>query len=94
MIAVRNPHLDLREARYNEGLSQEMLALRAGIGRDTVRRAEAGLDVTPRVQRAIAKALGMDRAELWPREKLPRPRRMTADELAERRARRAEKEAA
>lgn len=67
-------HLDLIALRVNEGLSQEGLALRAGIGRETVRLAESGFVPTPRTQFAIAKALKRLPLDLWPIEVQRRPR--------------------
>lgn len=70
----RSTHLDLIELRVNDGLSRAALALRAGIGRETVRLAECGFVPTPRVQYAIAKALKRTPLDLWPIEVQPRPR--------------------
>lgn len=67
------PNLQLIGLRVNAGLSRETLALRAGIGRETVRIAETGFTPTPRVQFAIAKALGMHPLDLWPIESQRRP---------------------
>lgn len=86
------PHMELIAARYDEGLSRQMLAMRAGLGRETVRAAEAGYPPTPRVQRALAKALDRRRDELWPAEQLPRPRQLTAEEKRLRAARRAQRD--
>ena len=86
------PHLDLIAARYNEGLSRELLGLRAGLGRETVRKAEAGFTPSPRVQRLLADALGCRRHDLWPKELLPRPRQLTAAEKRARAERRAQRE--
>lgn len=55
--------------RVNEGLSREQLALRAGVSRETVRMAEHGFLPTPRIQYAIAKALGSEPLILWPLER-------------------------
>lgn len=74
----RQAHLDLIAMRVNEGLSREALALRAGVGRETVRMAERGFVPTPRVQFAIARALGTTPLELWPREMQRRPQMNTS----------------
>lgn len=70
----KQPHLELISLRINEGLSRDMLALRAGVGRETVRIAEAGFVPTPRVQFALAKALSCTPLHLWPIESQRRPR--------------------
>jgi lambda repressor-like predicted transcriptional regulator len=62
-------HLELIARRVNAGLSREMLGLRAGIGRETIRMAESGFLPTPRVQFAIATALGLSPLDLWPIER-------------------------
>lgn len=67
-------NLQLIGLRVDEGLSQEALALRAGIGRETVRLAEAGFVPTPRIQFAIAKALSLTPLAIWPIEVQRRPR--------------------
>lgn len=69
-----NAHLELIGRRINAGLSREMLAARAGVGRETIRLAEAGFVPGPRVQFAIATALGTNPLELWPIERQRRPR--------------------
>jgi lambda repressor-like predicted transcriptional regulator len=60
--------------RINAGLSRADLALRAGVGRETLRLAEAGYLPGPRVQYAIAHALGCTPLDLWPIEMQHRPR--------------------
>jgi lambda repressor-like predicted transcriptional regulator len=70
----KTAHVALMSLRINAGLSRADLALRAGIGRETLRLAESGFVPTPRVQFAIAHALGSTPLELWPIEVQPRPR--------------------
>lgn len=55
----------LREARKNRGLTQERLAVAAGVSRETVRRVEAG-DQSPRtsVLVQLARALEVDPGDL------------------------------
>lgn len=60
---------ELIALRVNAGLSREMLGLKAGVGRETIRMAEAGFLPTPRVQFALAKALGSRPLDLWPIER-------------------------
>lgn len=57
----------LRHAREVAGLTQEALAVRAGIGAATVRRAERG-EVAPlrMTRRALAEALHVPVAQIWP----------------------------
>lgn len=86
--------MELIALRYNAGLSRDLLALRAGLGRETIRAAELGHPPTPRVQKALAKALDFDRREMWPDEVLPRPRHLTEAEKRDRALRRQTKQAA
>lgn len=60
---------ELIALRVNAGLSREMLGLKAGVGRETIRMAEAGFLPTPRVQYALAKALATEPLKLWPIER-------------------------
>jgi transcriptional regulator with XRE-family HTH domain len=48
------------------GWSQDDLAVRAGISRETVSRLERGATPHLRTARAVAAALGVDAALLWP----------------------------
>lgn len=59
----------LVEARLNAGLTPNDLAYRAGVSGNTIRAAERGLYVGPRIQFAIAHALGTDVLELFPWER-------------------------
>lgn len=70
----KHAHLGLIALRINAGLSRADLALRAGIGRETLRLAEAGYMPGPRVQFAIAHALDCTPLDLWPIESQRRPR--------------------
>jgi DNA-binding XRE family transcriptional regulator len=65
----RAPLVALKALRVNHGLSREMLALRAGVSRETIRLAEAGYLPTPRVQFAIAAAFGKLPLDIWPIER-------------------------
>lgn len=69
----RHPNLALIGLRVNAGLSREMLALRIGLGRETIRLAEAGYVPTPRVQFALANAFGCSPLDIWPIEHQRRP---------------------
>lgn len=62
-------NLDLIGLRINAGLSRDDLAVRAGIGKETVRLAESGFTPTPRVQFAIAGAFGKLPLDIWPIER-------------------------
>lgn len=61
-------NLDLIGLRINSGLSRDDLSRRAGIGRETIRLAEAGFTPTPRVQFAIAQAFDRLPLDIWPIE--------------------------
>lgn len=65
--------MDLIALRINAGLSREDMALRTGLGRETIRLAESGFVPTPRVQFTIAKSFGMLPLDLWPIETQRRP---------------------
>lgn len=54
----------LRELRQRRGLTQEQLAVKAGVYSRTVRRIEQGEDTTLGTLEAIAAALDMTAAEL------------------------------
>lgn len=82
----RSPNLKLIELRVNAGLSREQLARKTGLGRETIRIAEAGFVPTPRVQFALARAFPLDERDaatlgrethlpldIWPLEDQPRP---------------------
>jgi DNA-binding XRE family transcriptional regulator len=68
-------NLELIALRVNAGLSRDDLATRAGIGRETVRLAEAGFVPTPRVQFAIARAFDRLPLDIWPIERQKATRR-------------------
>jgi transcriptional regulator with XRE-family HTH domain len=61
-------NLDLIALRINAGMSRDDLGRRSGIGRETIRLAEAGFVPTPRVQYALAKAFGQLPLDIWPIE--------------------------
>ena len=65
----RTPHTRLISLRINAGWSRADLAIRAGIGRETVRLVETGALPTPRVQFAVAGAFGLQPLDLWPIER-------------------------
>lgn len=56
----------LEIARRRAGLRQIDLASRAGLCQATIRLAESGYVPSPGSRHAIADALGVDVAELWP----------------------------
>jgi transcriptional regulator with XRE-family HTH domain len=62
-------NLDLVALRINAGLSRDDLGRRSGVGRETIRLAEAGFTPTPRVQFALAQALGKLPLDIWPIER-------------------------
>lgn len=62
-------NIDLIGLRVNAGLSREDLALRAGVGKETVRLAESGFVPTPRIQFAIARAFDRLPLDIWPIER-------------------------
>jgi transcriptional regulator with XRE-family HTH domain len=70
----RVPNRKLQELRLNEGLSPNDLGRRAGVSGKSVRLAEEGRTPSPRIQFAIAHALGVEVLDLWPleRQKVPR----------------------
>lgn len=57
----------LREWRLWRAFTQEDLALRAGVGRMTVIRGEAGFQIRPSSVRKLARALGVKPHDLLPR---------------------------
>lgn len=59
------PNRKLIELRINAGLSPNYLALRAGVSRDSVRSAEAGRRVSPRIQLQIAEVFGLKPLDIW-----------------------------
>lgn len=62
--------LDAREvveARERLGLTQEELAARAEVSENTVLRAEHGLEVRPVTARRLARGLGLEVADLYPK---------------------------
>lgn len=70
----RTTHLELIALRVNAGYSRETLSYRVGVGRETIRLAEAGWTPTPRVQFAIAQEFGLHPLDLWPIETQRRPK--------------------
>lgn len=68
------PHIELIGLRVNAGLSREDLAARTGLGRETIRLAEAGFVPTPRVQFKLATEFKRLPLDLWPIERQRRPR--------------------
>lgn len=70
----KQPNLTLIAFRINAGHSRETLALRLGIGRETIRLAEAGFTPTPRIQFALASEFNTTPLEIWPLETQRRPR--------------------
>ena len=52
-------HLDLRDARQRQGISQRELAERAGVPRSQLQILEAGGNVTLETLRKIVEALGL-----------------------------------
>ena len=72
--ARRQPNLTLISLRVNAGHSRETLALRLGIGRETIRLAEAGFIPTPRIQFALASEFHQTPLDIWPLELQRRPR--------------------
>jgi transcriptional regulator with XRE-family HTH domain len=66
--------LDAREvveARERLGLTQEELAARAEVSENTVLRAEHGLEVRPVTARRLARGLGLEVADLYPKDRAP-----------------------
>lgn len=63
------PNRALTEARLNAGLTPNDLAYRSGVSGNTVRSAERGLYVGPRVQFAIARALHLLPLDVFPWER-------------------------
>lgn len=70
----KQPNLTLIAFRINAGHSRESLALRIGIGKETIRLAEAGFTPTPRIQFALASEFKTTPLEIWPLELQRRPR--------------------
>lgn len=65
--------MQLIALRVNTGLSRADFADRIGLGRETVRMAEAGFVPTVRVQFKIAEAFKLLPLDLWPIESQRRP---------------------
>lgn len=64
-----HPTSPVRVHRVAQGMSQEALAERAGVGRNTVSRLERRIHApTPRTLEALAAALGVDVQQLFPPE--------------------------
>jgi len=60
--------INLLEERLNRGLSPSAAAAEMGIARGSLNRAERGLEVAPRVAKAIADFYGYRVTEVWPLE--------------------------
>jgi len=56
----------LRAARIAAGYRQGDLAARAGVSPQTISNLEGGLRGSPSTRKAIAKALALPEADLWP----------------------------
>lgn len=69
----RRPNMELVALRINAGLSREQLGYKLGLGRETIRMAEAGFVPTARVQFTIAREFGRLPLDLWPIEDQRRP---------------------
>ena len=64
------PHTQLIELRINAGLTRDDLAIKAGVGRETLRLVERTSFVpTERVQFAIAQVFELRPLDLWPLER-------------------------
>jgi DNA-binding XRE family transcriptional regulator len=59
--------------RINAGLSRDDLAARLGIGKETIRLAEAGFVPTPRIQFALAAEFNLLPLDIWPLQKQRKP---------------------
>jgi transcriptional regulator with XRE-family HTH domain len=59
------------EARERLGLAQEELATRAEVSPNTVLRVEHGLDIRPITARRIARGLGLEVGDLYPKAEAP-----------------------
>jgi transcriptional regulator with XRE-family HTH domain len=66
------------EERERRGLSQDELANRAEISANTVLRVERGLEIRPITARRIARGLGLEVADLYPKADAPTPSREEA----------------
>lgn len=64
----KQPHLRLIGLRVNAGLSRELLGMRIGVSRETIRLAEDGFLPGPRIQFALASEFGLMPLDLWPIE--------------------------
>ncbi len=61
----------IRDLRAKKGWSQEQLARRAKVSTGTINTAEQGKHIpTVMNQERIAKALGVERREIWPDEQV------------------------
>jgi DNA-binding XRE family transcriptional regulator len=67
------PNLELIGLRINAGLSRTELAARIGVGKETIRKAEAGFVPSERVQSLLAKQFRLTSLDLWPIERQRRP---------------------
>jgi transcriptional regulator with XRE-family HTH domain len=61
------------EARERLGLTIEMAADRADVSKNSIGRAEHGLDIRPVTARRIARGLGLEVADLYPKAPAPQP---------------------
>ena len=69
----KRPNLELIGLRINAGLSRKDLGARIGVGRETIRQAEAGFIPSERVQALLAKEFKLSPLDLWPIEIQRRP---------------------
>ena len=72
------------KARERLGLSIELLAKRAAVSKNSVSRAEHGLDIRPITARRIAHGLGLEVSDLYPKVEAPAssPEQSAAEEGA------------
>ncbi len=74
------------EARERLGLSIELLAKRAAVSKNSVSRAEHGLDIRPITARRIAHGLGLEVSDLYPKAEAPPSLPSDSPESGERRS--------
>lgn len=65
------PTIRLRTLRLNMGLSTRKAAIRIGIARETLERAERGEDVWPETAKKIADFYGLRVTDIWPVDPAP-----------------------